>query len=1066
MLSKGIFADEGNQGTGSAMYRVCEICRLPNTNAFSECPQCSSGIAHLPGREGSALEGAVLEKRYRMDQFVGEGAMAWVYRGTHVDLGSSVAVKLLKPAFSGDSRFLARFKKEATAIGALSHPNILSVITSGDTPTGIPYMICEFIRGQSLGDIIKHEGRLPLPRSLNIMNQILSALDEAHSRGVVHRDLKPDNIMVMTLRSGEDFCKIVDFGIAFHQVSNEQRLTQHGEIFGTPEYMSPETIKGNPATSVSDLYAAGIILYEMLTGKLPFTGAAIFDILLAHIEKPHSPVTEHVKELPVAINEVFDKALAKNPTDRFQSAPEFKKSLILGPTDAIVGMVECLSCSREMKGNHKFCPHCGATNAHMVQAGKLDPVSAMETLERILLNEHSLLIPFFGRDRERNGIINFLRSRKLCLEISGESGVGKSALIRQALADLDSSAISVFFTESDPLGCQRSWWPVRRLASAMAGLTEHPAMDEILGVCMALELDPEDVPHLLHLFKLDADQPALEFNVRLREMITSVARFICAATQKKPTLFVLDDVDLYDLPSCRVLEQLYFMIQGLPVKFITTGENPLFAPEQMPGELYEHFRLAPLEADVAQDLCFVALSENGCSWQGHISALIESSNGLPLHLVEGMRLLSEGGSESSLPLADILQIRVRRLPKKAQLLLQWLSLIGSRISPELASLALENENDFTNAVDVCEKRGFLRWENRGEIVLSHARLTRLIPEEIPHTLRCEIHGRIHDLLKQSGTADPHVLAFHALYAQQLEDASHHFELAAGCCDNQLDDQGAVFYYKKAHELAQMEALSGRNELRYARISARLGDLLRFTGQLQKAEVILREALTFCTECENGKTCEAILLSSLARCVAGEPDQRAEDLITRATRVAQKSRDLQVLYRVYHDYGQIELQKGRYDLGITQLRMGLAMLEGNTRMPASTWRLYLQCAQCEFLRGKPENAIETCQSALEKPFITKSSLAQSRIHEQLAQIYIQLNRPLEAIIHLKKTIEHLRRTGDRISLVENTLHLMELDNTLRDEWAQNALDLSSRIGFFRGMEHAGALLGTGAPDLVN
>ncbi len=1039
------------------MFRVCENCRLPNGLSFHECPECRSPLTHLPQRDGASLVGAVIEKRYRMEEFVGEGAMAWVYRGAHIDLGSSVAVKLLKPAFAQDARFLARFKKEATAIGALSHPNILSVITSGDTRTGIPYMVCEFIKGASLGGVLQKEGRLPWKRAQHIFGQILSALDEAHSREVVHRDLKPDNIMVMSMRSGEDFCKIVDFGIALHQVPNEQRLTQHGEIFGTPEYMSPETIKGGAATAASDLYSAGIILYEMITGQLPFTGPAIFDVLLAHIEKRHVPPTQLAPELPKEIDLVLERALAKNPAERLQSAAEFKKLLQFstGPAN-----VPCPACGLEMRADHKFCPHCGATNRALAQPGRgEDPAAAADTLERILLREKPFEAPIFGRDREKIRITDFLRSHRLYLELSGELGIGKTALVRSALADLGTIPVAVYHVDPDPMGCQRSWWPARELARQLAGLPDQPGLDDLLGVCMALELDPEDVPHILHLFELDADTPTLEFQVRLREMITSVARFLCAATHGRPTLLVFHDVDVYDLPSCRVLEQLYFMIQGLPIKVITTGEHPLFVSDDMPPELYEHLPLGRLDDDVARDLGFVVMAANGGSWQGQIPSLVSAAGGLPLHLVEGMRLLAEGGSEVGLRLADLVQTRVRRLPKKAQHLLQWIAIYGNVVPISVAEFALGPGSHAAAAIDVCERRGFLnRIIGPGEVSLqlAHPLLARLILEEMPATLRAEIHEALLES-EHAGGLDPHVLAFHALYAHRLEDASKHFEHAAAHCEFRLDDQGAVFYYRKAHELAKMDALSGKNELRYAQISARYGDLLRWSGQLHAAETVLREALTFCVDCAS---CEAVILASLARCAVASQDDRAEDLISRAARMAQKARDPQVLYRVFHDFGEIELQKGRFDLGITQLRMGLAMLEGIPRMPLSTWRLYLQCAKFEFLRGQHEQAIDTCMSALEKPFVSRSHLACSRLHEQLARMYIQMKRSPEAVEHLKKTVHFMLHTGDRVSLVENTLHLGELDLPMRTEWAENALSLSSRIGFFRGMEQAGALLSAG------
>ncbi len=1031
------------------MFRICEECCLPNSSAAAQCVQCKSPLSNLPRRDGTSLAGALIEKRYRLEDFVGEGAMAWVYRGVHVDLGSSVAVKILKPSFAQDQRFLARFKKEATAVGALSHPNIMSVITSGDTPSGLPYMVCEFIKGASLAGIIEREGRLPLPRALNIFSQILSALDEAHERGIVHRDLKPDNIMVMSMRSGEDFCKIVDFGIAFHAVSNEQRLTQHGEIFGTPEYMAPETIKGQPATAVSDIYAAGIILYEMITGRIPFTGPAIFDVLLAHIEKKHEPPSSLVPDLPQALDAILDKALAKNPADRIQTAGEFKRLLSFPMTAA---SIKCASCGSEMNANHKFCPHCGATNREMLQNGRMDPKLGIETLERIH-GQEKLRIPFFGRDAERTAIRDFLSSRRLCMEITGDDGIGKTALLEAVAADLEHASISMFSCEPDPLGCQRPWWPIRELARRMAGLPETPTLSDILGACMAMELDPQDVPHLLFLFELENDQPPLEFAVRLREMITSVARFVVAAAQARPTLLIFQDVDDFDMPSCRVLEQLYSMIQGHPIKLVTTGKNPLFLPDAMPPDLYCHLRLEPLDPETARDLAFVVLSENSGSWHGSIDDLVQAARGNPLHLVEGMRLLAEGEDEIRLPLGDLVQLRVRRLPKKAQRLLQWLSVWGLVAPPEVLVMAMGPQETVQQVVDACEKRGFLRTLQDGSVQISHRLFSRLILEEMPSTLRAEIHAAILDS-EIAGQLDIQSLAFHSLYARRPEQTLSYMERAGASCESRLDDHGAAFYYRHAHELARMETLNGKGESRFARISARYGDLLRYTGKREQALDVLREALSYCTDCPAS---EATILASMARCMAEDSDARAEDVIQRATRVAQKARDPQVLYRVYHDFGQIELQKGRHDLGITQLRMGLAMLEGHTRMPASVWRLYLQCAQFECMGGHPEKALETCLAALEKPFVTRSLLALGRLHEQIARILMHMRRFPTAVIHLKKAAEYLEQAGDRVSLVENILALGSLDDEMRLEWAENAFSIASRIGFLRGMEQAGQLL---------
>ena len=290
-------------------YRLCTSCRLPVLAPEASCPDCRLALEETP-RDGTQLTGAIIDGHYRFEQFLGQGSMAWVYRGVHLDVGASVAIKLLKPAVAADPALVTRFRKEAAAVSMLSHPHILAVLTSGQTPSGLHYMVTEYIHGRTLAEIIREEKKLPLRRATDILVQILEGLEEAHAKGVVHRDLKPENIMVMALRGGGDFCKIVDFGIALRRLPNEERLTRHGEIVGTPEFMAPEVIRGQEATAQADLYAVGLIYYEMLTGELPFPKGSMIETLMARLNRDPVPVRSKAPSMPQRVENAYSRQSA------------------------------------------------------------------------------------------------------------------------------------------------------------------------------------------------------------------------------------------------------------------------------------------------------------------------------------------------------------------------------------------------------------------------------------------------------------------------------------------------------------------------------------------------------------------------------------------------------------------------------------------------------------------------------------------------------------------------------------------------------------------------------------
>ena len=276
----------------------------------------------------SALRvGDVIDGKYRLDGLIGEGGMGSVHRATQLAVNRPVAVKVLKqiPGVEND-QLSQRFKREALATSRLRHPNTVQVIDFGETPAGMLYLVLELLEGAPLSHVVAREAPLPLERIANIGKQIAKSLAEAHELGIVHRDLKPDNVFICQYHGDNDVTKVMDFGIA-RLMTADVSMTRTGMMIGTPKYMAPEQAMGKKVGPTADLYALGVILYEMLTGRPPFSADSPMALAMAHVNEPPPPLdlTNAPLALADAWSDLVRALLAKKPDDRPQKA-----SLVVG----------------------------------------------------------------------------------------------------------------------------------------------------------------------------------------------------------------------------------------------------------------------------------------------------------------------------------------------------------------------------------------------------------------------------------------------------------------------------------------------------------------------------------------------------------------------------------------------------------------------------------------------------------------------------------------------------------------------------------------------------------------
>ena len=318
--------------------RQCSKCERRFAAGETVCPHDGTILSDTVSFEEQAV-GKTLDGKYRIDGFLKRGGMGAVYRGTHLMLNKPVAIKLIKPELVSSTDVVQRFLREARAAAHLSHPNIVTVHDLGQNADGTLYIAMELVDGSSLKELIVSEGAWEPKRTVRLFKGICSALALAHREGIVHRDLKPQNIMVSRDSEGNEIPKLLDFGIAKTFEPTSPALTSTGMVLGTPHYMSAEQAKGQPADQRSDLYALGVILYEMLVGRVPFDDASIPQILIKHLSEPPEPPNARGANIPTDLEAVVLRCLEKEPDDRYQSAEELMSALGVVPDTAAQDVV-------------------------------------------------------------------------------------------------------------------------------------------------------------------------------------------------------------------------------------------------------------------------------------------------------------------------------------------------------------------------------------------------------------------------------------------------------------------------------------------------------------------------------------------------------------------------------------------------------------------------------------------------------------------------------------------------------------------------------------------------------
>jgi serine/threonine-protein kinase len=339
-MAETVRMEPGARGAAAPRARRCASCQQRFSGEARFCPYDGDPLVDAPDYDPAedSLLGQTIDGRYQVEGIVGEGGMGTVYAVRHVTLGRRFAIKVLRRDIATDAEALTRFIQEAKAAAAIGHPNIVAVTDFGELPreggAGAPYFVMEHLEGESLGAVLAREHVLAPARARRIAFECATALAAAHEAGVVHRDLKPDNVFLSRV-GGREFVKVLDFGVA--KIAGAGRLTRSGVVFGTPHYMSPEQASGAAVDHRTDVYALGVILYECFAGRVPFEADTYMGVLTKHLFAAPVPIEEVAPEAVRAhlgaLGAIAMRCLAKSADDRYASMSELAKALERAGTD-------------------------------------------------------------------------------------------------------------------------------------------------------------------------------------------------------------------------------------------------------------------------------------------------------------------------------------------------------------------------------------------------------------------------------------------------------------------------------------------------------------------------------------------------------------------------------------------------------------------------------------------------------------------------------------------------------------------------------------------------------------
>ncbi|MDX2052717.1 MAG: protein kinase [Polyangiaceae bacterium] len=847
----------------TADFRACPHCGTACARSHQYCPACGFPVGTLGVSDEDKFIGKTLPGGYHILDLISVGGMGRVYRAEQSVLGRTVAVKIIHPHLLSDENSAVRFMTEARAASQLNHPNSVAVFDFGRTDDGQPYLVMEFLRGKDLARVAYDEGPLPFGRIVDVLKQVLTALAEAHELGIVHRDLKPENVIIEPLRRGGDSVKVVDFGLAKLKADRPgPSVTSPGIVCGTPDYMAPEQGRGDVIDGRSDLYAVGVMFFQLLTGQLPYEADSPTQVVMMHMTMP-IPDPQQVapeRDIPDALCAVVKRAMAKAAKDRYQDATEFaealSEALALTQTSAAaslspgLGTVQCQVC-RVTVPIAKFCGECGSRLTSVS-----GPPSATPQFPLPLVGREEALS---WLEQQRNRASGTLFAARLV----AESGFGKTRVLSEFARALRARGECVIEARPDPYLADVANYSLRKT------ITELSAIDEVELKSGRFDgASPEAKRGLAEIFALKGQSPDRRMPAERRYALAEALRWALelglTRQQTQSITILVDDLHRMDGASRNAFTD---MIAAPPMGnvFLVGAHVPAFDPRWGGVRSAAHVLAGLSESTAEPILRFLKPQERP-------QPDPETHDFQPLYLEQAVRYAASGGTDAPPRLGDLVGRRLDTLEPMARRVLQAIVVLGDDVRPQDIPQLVTSLHDSGPTVERLVQEGFVQNPN-GLISASHPLLREIVLTGIPHAVRRELHDKALRVCEKVG-APLEARAQHAYFCQDSFQALLLLEQVAerAQANGALDSE--ILALRRGLEIARQEISRGEldDPLRAVLIfSRKLGAALARAGSLADAEGVLREALDLAGP--NGKD-RARVLGALAQVAHGR--QRASE----------------------------------------------------------------------------------------------------------------------------------------------------------------------------------------------
>lgn len=747
-------------------------------------------------------------------------------------LGRTVAIKVVHPHLLSEEQSVARFYTEARAASRLNHPNSVSIIDFGRTDDGILFLVMEFLRGRDLAWLLREEGALSVARTCEVTRAVLDALAEAHALAVVHRDLKPENVIIERMRNGGDLVKVVDFGLAklLQGAQYSAGITLPGLVCGTPDYMSPEQGRGLEVDGRGDLYSVGVMLFELLTGQLPFAADTPTNVVLRHIQDPVPDPRDVARgrRIPAGLAAVVMRAMAKEPQERYANAVEMGRALrpFTEQSAAAWLQVPCSRCGYANALSSRYCANCGEERDGVATRRRRGPRSQGE--------KNASLV---GRDAELMQIqqVGGAADTLAVIALVGEVGSGRTRLLAAVAESAASAHQLVVWAGPHPSGAPVPYHPIRMLVQGLLAVDlESASLNEAVEGAALFAAGLDELREPVGLRGAEGESRAFA----VAAFVEHVVHTALQAHDARRALLIVDDLNRCDGLSQEVVRVLCETLPQLPACLLVVGQGERELHLPRPAAVIESRPLTFSEARAQLE---------GAPYASEREPDPDETLVLPLY-VEQLRALNLDLDlpKAALPqrLADAIGQRVSRLPRPARLLLQAAAVLGMQCTREDVLRVCPNQ-DVEDELALALRSGLLR-ERAGLLELSHPFVRDLIEASTPAAARRELHGRALRLTSELG-APLEVRGRHAYGFGEALGALVLLERMGDLALSRGDVDSAILGYRRALELARQELFeTGELYLEGAieSISRRLGLALARRGDLVQAEGVLREALEF------------------------------------------------------------------------------------------------------------------------------------------------------------------------------------------------------------------------------